>query len=68
MIRKPAAAVGIFTLIGSQSFWATAITADLANGGELEHDQEMAALESPRTTKLYDGFPCSRPDFSGDGF
>ena len=25
-----------------------------ANGGALEHAQEMAARESPRTTKLYD--------------
>jgi len=29
-------------------------TADLANGGALEHAQSMAAHESPRTTKLYD--------------
>jgi hypothetical protein len=28
--------------------------AGLANGGALEHAQEMAAHESPRTTKLYD--------------
>ncbi len=26
----------------------------LSNGGALEHAQEMAAHESPRTTKLYD--------------
>ena len=26
----------------------------LSNGGALEHAQEMAAQESPRTTKLYD--------------
>jgi hypothetical protein len=26
----------------------------LANGGALKHAQEMAAHESPRTTKLYD--------------
>jgi site-specific recombinase XerD len=30
------------------------ITAYLGNGGALEHAQEMAAHESPRTTKLYD--------------
>jgi hypothetical protein len=30
------------------------ITAYLANGGALEYAQEMAAHESPRTTKLYD--------------
>ena len=35
-------------------FRATGITAYLANGGALEHAQEMAAHESPRTTKLYD--------------
>jgi hypothetical protein len=29
-------------------------TAYLSNGGALEHAQEMAAHESPRTTKLYD--------------
>ena len=32
----------------------TGITAYLSNGGALEHAQEMAAHESPRTTKLYD--------------
>jgi hypothetical protein len=36
------------------AFRATGITAYLANGGALEHAQEMAAHESPRTTKLYD--------------
>jgi site-specific recombinase XerD len=54
MIRKRAAAVGIFAPIGNHSFRATGITAYLANGGALEHAQEMAAHESPRTTKLYD--------------
>ncbi len=33
---------------------ATGITVYLASGGALEHAQEMAAHESPRTTKLYD--------------
>jgi hypothetical protein len=36
------------------AFRATGITAYLAKGGALEHAQEMAAHESPRTTKLYD--------------
>ena len=54
MIRKRAAAVGIFAPIGNHSFRATGITAYLANGGAMEHAQEMAAHESPRTTKLYD--------------
>ena len=40
--------------IGNHSFRATGITACLANGGALEHAQEMAAHENPRTTKLYD--------------
>ena len=54
MIRKRAAAAGILTPIGNHSFRATGITAYLGNGGALEHAQEMAAHESPRTTKLYD--------------
>jgi site-specific recombinase XerD len=54
MIRKRAAAVGIYAPIGNHSFRATGITAYLSNGGALEHAQEMAAHESPRTTKLYD--------------
>jgi integrase len=54
MIRRRAVAVGIHAPIGNHSFRATGITAYLANGGALEHAQEMAAHESPRTTKLYD--------------
>jgi integrase len=54
MIRKRAAAAGIAEEIGCHTFRATGITAYLANGGALEHAQEMAAHESPRMTKLYD--------------
>jgi integrase len=54
MVRRRALAAGIMTPIGNHSFRATGITAYLANGGALEHAQEMAAHESPRTTKLYD--------------
>jgi integrase len=54
MIRRRAAAAGIAAPIGNHTFRATGITAYLANGGALEHAQEMAAHESPRTTKLYD--------------
>jgi integrase len=54
MIRRRAAAAGIPEAIGCHTFRATGITAYLANGGALEHAQEMAAHESPRTTKLYD--------------
>src|ERR1700738_1204041 len=51
---KRAAAAGIAEEICCHTFRATGITAYLANGGALEHAQEMAAHESPRTTKLYD--------------
>lgn len=54
MIRRRAAAAGIDAPIGNHTFRATGITAYLGNGGVLEHAQEMAAHESPRTTKLYD--------------
>ena len=47
-------ALGINAPIGNHSFRATGITAYLSNGGALEHAQEMAGHESPRTTKLYD--------------
>jgi hypothetical protein len=36
------------------TFLATGITAYLQNGGTLEHAQQIAAHQSPRTTKLYD--------------
>ena len=45
---------GILAAIGCHTVLATGITAYLSNGGALEHAQEMAAHESPRTTKLYD--------------
>ena len=36
------------------TFRATGIMAYLQNGGTLEHAQQIAAHQSPRTTKLYD--------------
>lgn len=54
MVRRRAKAAGIWTPIGCHSFRATGITTYLENGGTLEHAQQMAAHESPRTTKLYD--------------
>jgi len=54
MIRRRAAAAGIAAPIGCHTFRATGITAYLANGGALEHAQEMAAHERPRTTRPYD--------------
>ena len=54
MIRRRARAAGIPTKIGCHTFRATGITAYLENGGTLEHAQQIAAHESPTTTKLYD--------------
>jgi site-specific recombinase XerD len=54
MIRRRAKAAGIAAEIGCHTFRPTGITPYLANGGALEHAQEMAAHESPRTTKLND--------------
>jgi site-specific recombinase XerD len=54
MIQRRAAAAGIATKIGNQTFRATGITAYLKNKGTLEHAQTIANHSSPRTTKLYD--------------
>jgi site-specific recombinase XerD len=54
MIRRRAAFAGVETAICNHTFRATGITAYLENGGTLEHAQQIAAHESPRTTKLYD--------------
>jgi site-specific recombinase XerC len=54
MIQRRAADVSLSTAVCCHSFRATGITAYLENGGTLEHAQQIAAHESPRTTKLYD--------------
>jgi site-specific recombinase XerD len=54
MVKRRARAAGIQTTIGNHTFRATGITIYLSNGGTLEKAQQMAAHESPRTTKLYD--------------
>ena len=54
VIRRRAKDADIKTKIGCHTFRATGITAYLENGGNLEHAQQIAAHESPRTTKLYD--------------
>ena len=54
MIKQRAAAAGLSPRIGNHTFRATGITAYLENGGTLEHAQQIAAHESPKTTKLYD--------------
>jgi hypothetical protein len=40
--------------LGLLGWRATGITIYLENDGRLEHAQQMAGHESPRTTKLYD--------------
>lgn len=54
MIYRRAAASGIPGDVCCHTFRATGITVYLQNGGSLEVAQQIAAHESPRTTKLYD--------------
>jgi integrase/recombinase XerD len=53
-IRKRARNAGFLMPVGYHTWRATGVTVYLENGGRLEHAQQMAAHESPRTTKLYD--------------
>jgi integrase len=53
-IRKRAKAAGFLTPVGCHTWRATGITIYLENDDRLEHAQQMAGHESPRTTKLYD--------------
>jgi site-specific recombinase XerD len=54
MIKRRAQAVGLPEDICNHTFRATGITAYLENGGTIEHAQQIANHESPKTTKLYD--------------
>ena len=54
MIKRRAERAGVSKEITCHTFRATGITAYLENGGTIEHAQQIAAHESPRTTKLYD--------------
>lgn len=54
MIKRRAGEAGLPKAITCHTFRATGITAYLENGGTIEHAQQIAAHESPRTTKLYD--------------
>jgi site-specific recombinase XerD len=54
MIKRRARAAGLPETTCCHTFRATGITAYLENGGTLEKAQQIAAHESPRTTKLYD--------------
>src|SRR5229473_88870 len=54
MIRRRAKEAALPYSTCCHTFRATGITAYLQNGGTLEHAQQIAAHQSPRTTKLYD--------------
>ena len=54
MIQRRAKKAGLLTAVCCHSFRATGITNYLEHGGTLEKAQQMAAHESPKTTKLYD--------------
>jgi integrase/recombinase XerD len=54
MIKRRAAGAALPYSTCCHTFRATGITGYLQNGGTLEHAQQIAAHESPRTTKLYD--------------
>ena len=54
MVYRRARAAGLNTHVCCHTFRATGITAYLENGGTIEKAQQIAAHESPRTTKLYD--------------
>jgi len=54
IIKRRAQAIGLPEDICNHTFRATGITAYLENGGTIEHAQQIANHESPKTTKLYD--------------
>lgn len=54
MIKRRAKAAGLSDRICNHTFRATGITTYLENGGTIEKAQQIAAHESPKTTKLYD--------------
>jgi integrase len=54
MIKRRARAAGLPPAICCHSCRASGITAYLKNGGTVEKAQQIAAHESPKTTKLYD--------------
>lgn len=54
MVKRRALAAGLSKRICNHTFRATGITAYLEAGGTIEKAQQIAAHESPKTTKLYD--------------
>jgi integrase len=54
MVKRRAIAAGLSDRICCHTFRATCISAYLEAGGTIEKAQQIAAHESPKTTKLYD--------------
>jgi integrase/recombinase XerD len=54
MVKRRAKATGLPDATCNHTFRATGITAYLEGGGTIEHAQQIANHESPKTTKLYD--------------
>jgi len=54
MIKRRAAGAALPYSTCCHTFRATGINTYLQNGDTLEHAQQIAEHESPRTTKLYD--------------
>jgi integrase/recombinase XerD len=54
MIKRRARQAALPRTTCCHTFRATGITTYLQNGGSIEHAQQIANHESPRTTKLYD--------------
>lgn len=54
LVKRRARAAGLGDGVCNHSFRATGITVYLQNGGSVEKAMQLAAHESPRTTKLYD--------------
>lgn len=54
MVKRRVKAAGLSDRICCHTFRATGITTYLENGGTIEKAQQIAAHESPKTTKLYD--------------
>ena len=54
MVKRRAIAAELSARTCNHSFRASGITAYLENGGTIEKAQQIAAHESPKTTKLYD--------------
>jgi integrase/recombinase XerD len=54
MVKRRAIAAGLSDRVCCHTFRATGITAYLENGGTIEHAQQIACHESPKTTKLSD--------------